>query len=255
MPQPRAGGGAVRMRRPHSFRKPAPMSDRAVKLGLMVPANNSTMEREMLAWLPRGSSCNTLRIPRGKGLLGPADIPAYIAQALELARDFDPGATDIVAYGCTAAGFIGGPARDAEIRAKIAAITGRPVVTTAAAMISALQYIGARRIAVVTPYLDLVNERLCAYLDASGIAVASLSSFKAETTDALAAISPKAIAELARETMRPDCDAMFIACSQLPTRDILDPLAGAFGRPVWSSIRATAWQMERTLAAPERAPA
>ncbi len=71
-----------------------------VKLGLMVPANNTTMEPELLDWLP-GSQCRTLRIPRGKGLLGPAEIPAYVAQALELARDYDPAQTDIVAYGCT----------------------------------------------------------------------------------------------------------------------------------------------------------
>jgi maleate cis-trans isomerase len=34
---------------------------------------------------------------------------------------------------------------------------------------------------------------------------------------------------------------MFIACSQLPTRAIIGGLERDFGRPVWSSIRATAW--------------
>jgi len=217
-----------------------------VKLGLMVPANNTTMEPELLDWLP-GSQCRTLRIPRGKGLLGPAEIPAYVAQALELARDYDPAQTDIVVYGCTAAGFIGGPARDAEIQEKLAAITGKPVVTTASAMIEALRHIGAKRIAVVTPYLDFVNERLRAYLEQSGITVLKLASFKAETTDELAAIAAQQIAALARETMVPDADALFIACSQLPTRDIMPRLEREFGRPVWSSIKATAWHAERVL--------
>lgn len=217
-----------------------------VKLGLMVPANNTTMEPELLDWLP-GCQCRTLRIPRGKGLLGPAEIPAYVAQALELARAYDPAQTDMVAYGCTAAGFIGGPARDAEIQASLAAITGKPVVTTASAMIAALRHIGARRIVVVTPYLDAVNERLLAYLAQSGIGVLELASFKAETTDALAAITPEQIAALARETMRPEADALFIACSQLPTRDIMPRLEREFGKPVWSSIKATAWHAERVL--------
>lgn len=217
-----------------------------VKLGLMVPANNTTMEPELLDWLP-GSQCRTLRIPRGKGLLGPAEIPAYVAQALELARDYDPAQTDIVAYGCTAAGFIGGPSRDAEIRQKLAEITGKPVVTTAGAMIAALRHIGATRIAVVTPYLELVNERLKAYLEQSGITVLKLSSFNAQTTDELAAIMPEQIAALARDTMTPDADALFIGCSQLPTRDILPRLEREFGKPVWSSIKATAWHAERVL--------
>jgi maleate cis-trans isomerase len=217
-----------------------------VKLGLMVPANNTTMEPELLDWLP-GAQCRTLRIPRGKGLLGPAEIPAYVAQALALAEGYDPAQTDIVAYGCTAAGFIGGPARDAEIQTKLTAITGKPVVTTASAMIEVLRHIGAKRIAVVTPYMDPVNERLRAYLQQSGIAVVRLASFKAETTDELAAITAAQITALARETMTPDADAMFIACSQLPTRAIMAGLEREFGKPVWSSIKATAWQAERVL--------
>lgn len=217
-----------------------------LKLGLMVPANNTMMEPELSAWLD-GASCRTLRIPRGKGLLGPAEIPAYIENALELARQYDPKQTDIVAYGCTAAGFIGGPKLDAEIQAKLATITGKPVVTTANAMVEVLRHIGAKRVAVVTPYLDLVNERLRAYLEQSGITVVTLASFKAATTDELAQITPEQVAALARETMRPDCDAMFIACSQLPTKDIVEELEREFGKPVWSSIKATAWLAKERL--------
>lgn len=223
-----------------------------LKLGLMVPANNTTMEPELRAWMD-GAQCTTLRIPRGQGLLGPAEIPAYVAQALELAKTWDRNATDIVAYGCTAAGFIGGPARDAEIQAGLAQITGRPVVTTASAMVAALRHIGAQRIAVVTPYLDLVNERLRAYLEQSGITVLNLASFMAQTTDELARITPQQIAALARETMVPQADALFIACSQLPTKGILDGLECEFGKPVWSSIKATAWQAQRVLAGNARA--
>jgi maleate cis-trans isomerase len=48
--------------------------------------------------------------------------------------------------------------------------------------------------------------------------------------------------------MSPGSDAMFIACSQLPTRAILGDLEREFGRPVWSSIRATAWAACRIAA-------
>lgn len=223
-----------------------------LKLGLMVPANNTTMEPELRAWLG-DAQCTTLRIPRGRGLLGPAEIPAYVAQALELAKGYDRNATDIVAYGCTAAGFIGGPAQDAEIQAELAKITGRPVVTTASAMIAVLRHIGAKRIAVVTPYPDPVNERLRAYLEQSGVTVLKLASFRAQTTDELARITPAQITALARETMVPEVDAMFIACSQLPTKNILGDLELELGKPVWSSIRATAWHAQRVLAAHARA--
>jgi maleate cis-trans isomerase len=207
----------------------------------MVPANNTTMESELVAWLPAGSACRRVGIPRGKGMLRPEDLPGYLAQATKLAADFARDDIDLVVYGCTAAGFLAGPARDAEVAADLARATGKPVVTTANSMVAALAAIGARRIAVVTPYAEAVNERLRGFLAESGIAVAVLASFLAQTVDELAAITPAGIAALARGTMRPGCDALFIACSQLPTRDILGGLERDLGCPVWSSIRATAW--------------
>ena len=47
--------------------------------------------------------------------------------------------------------------------------------------------------------------------------------------------------------MTDGCDAMFIACSQLPTFNILQVLSAEFGRPVLSSIQATAQQLRTTL--------
>ena len=86
----------------------------------------------------------------------------------------------------------------------------------------------------------------------ANIAVRHLKSFRAANVDELGRIESPAVARLARETMRDDCDALFIACSQLPTRDIVEPLQREFGRPVWSSIQATAWQARRALAATHR---
>jgi hypothetical protein len=114
-------------------------------------------------------------------------------------------------------------------------------------MSAVLEHVAARRIAVITPYLDIVNERIRAYLAESGVSVEILSTFNARTTDELAAIQPAQIARRAREVMQPGLDAMFIACSQLPTRAIIPELERELGIPVWSSIRATAWQAERAM--------
>ena len=223
------------------------MDQTPLHIGLMVPINNTTMEAELLAWLPAGSTCRTLRIPRGNGTLRPQDLPTYVAQAIKLAQAFAADDVDLVVYGCTAAGFMLGPSRDAEIAAQLSEVTGKPVITTASAMIIALRHLGARTISLVTPYLDLVNERLRKFLEDSGVAVEALASFRAQSVDDLAAITPAQIASLSREVMRESCDALFIACSQLPTHDILSGLERDLGRPAWSSIRATAWQACRTM--------
>jgi maleate cis-trans isomerase len=188
-----------------------------VKVGLMVPVNNTTMERELMAWMPAGSACSTLRVPRGKGLLTEDSIPEYKAQALALARAFAPHEPDVVAYGCTAASFISGMEGDTRFAGALADITGKPVVTTAQAMVAVLREEQAKDIALVTPYADAINARLKGYLADSGIRVRRFSSFDAADVEALGRIQAGEVAALAAETMSEDCDALFIACSQLPT--------------------------------------
>jgi maleate cis-trans isomerase len=212
----------------------------ALRVGLMVPSNNTTMEPELLAWLPAGSTCKTVKIPRGKGLLTKETLPEYRAAALKLAEAFNDPAIDAVAYGCTAAGFISGPAGDAALQADLADVSGKNVVTTARSMVLALQEAGVKNIALVTPYLEPVNVQLKAFLAAGGIHVNSFNSFYAQNTDELGRIAAHQVAALARETMRDDCEALFIGCSQLPTREILGDLEREFGRPAMSSIQVTA---------------
>jgi maleate cis-trans isomerase len=226
-------------------RTPAP-----IKVGLMVPANNTTMKGELEAWLPAGSTVTQVKIPRGEGLLTPETIPAYRDSAIKLARAHFSGAgLDLLAYGCTAAGFISGPAGDAALAAQLADATGLPVVTTARAMVNALTHEHAARVAVVTPYLDAVNAQLTAFLASGGISVVRLASFRSPDVTALARITAEEVRELARATMGADCDALFIGCSQLPTCAILPALEAEFARPAWSSIRATAWDAARLRAA------
>jgi maleate cis-trans isomerase len=221
---------------------------KGLKLGLMVPANNTTMEGELLKWLPAGSTCRTLKIPRGSGLLTTQTVPAYKAGAIELSRLFAQDDLDLVVYGCTAAGYLYGPAGDAELAAQLSETTGKPVVTTAAASVRVLEECGAKRVAVVTPYHDAVNQQLAAFLAASGIQVQRMSSFQVANVEELGRISAEQVAQRARETMGKDCDAMFIACSQLPTYSIIPGLRRELGKPVWSSIQASAWMTQEEMA-------
>lgn len=219
-----------------------------LRVGLMVPQNNTTMAHEMLAWLPPGSTIDLVRIPRGRGLMSKETMPAYRAEAIRLAQRFARDDTDVVAYGCTAAGFISGPAGDASLAEELARVTGKPVVTTARSMAVALrERAKAKTIVLVTPYSDAVNQQLMVFLTDATIGVQRMATFNAKDTDALGRIEAHEVEALARKTMAPghDVDALFVACSQLPTATILSGLEREFDRPAWSSIRATAWQAEQ----------
>jgi maleate cis-trans isomerase len=93
-----------------------------------------------------------------------------------------------------------------------------------------------------------VNAQLAAFLNSGDIEVARMDTFRAPDVEALGRITAGEVRDLARATMGPDCDALFIGCSQLPTHAILAGLEAEFGKPAWSSIRATAWDAARAHA-------
>ena len=216
-------------------------------VGLMVPINNTTMKKELPGWLPAGSRCETRKIPRGQGMLTRDTIPAYKAQAMEVAKQLIGEPIQVLAYGCTAASFLSGPQEDAALSDQLSQLLGKPVVTTARAMVQSLQNLNAHKIALVTPYLDEVNEQLKHYLAKSDIQVSAFDSLRAADVTMLGQITSKQVADMARQVMRDECEAMFIACSQLPTQDILTTLSQEFGRPVSSSIQTTAWRASQLL--------
>jgi arylmalonate decarboxylase len=166
---------------------------------------------------------------------------------LEIAQQFVGQPIDLLAYGCTAASFLSGPQEDAELSDRLAALLGKPVVTTAQSMVKALLANQTHRIALVTPYLDEVNQQLKNYLAQSDIEVVSFDSLRAADVIALGRITSDEVAAIAHQVMNDDCQAMFIACSQLPTQNILQSLSQSFGRPVFSSIQATAWNARQQL--------
>lgn len=225
------------------------MRQRTHRTVLAVPANNSSMEPEMNALCPELAPVVVARVKLPAQTLRVEDLPAYSASTLAAVAPFLAPRPELVVHGCTAAGFLAGPAGTESMMAALRQQSGAAVVSTAAAMVEVLQHEGVTETAVVTPYLAAVNEGLRAYLASAGIAVEVLSSFECQTTDELGAITEQQVLELALATVTPRSRALFIACSQLPTLGIIEPLRKRLGIPVWSSIRATAWAASRAVSA------
>jgi maleate cis-trans isomerase len=214
---------------------------RHIKVLIVVPENNTTMEPEISALCPALAPIQVARVKRPARTLLLEDLPAYAEATLDAIEPFAAEPLDLVIYGCTAAGFLGGPGGNARMVERLRERTGAPVVSTAGAMIEALRSAGVSETAVVTPYLQPVNDGLRNYLEASGIEVETLNSFFCKTTAELGAITEDQVLELARRTVTPQSKSLFVACSQLPTLNVVARLRAELGIPVWSSIQATAW--------------
>jgi maleate cis-trans isomerase len=218
-----------------------------IKTLIVVPENNSTMEPEIAVLCPGFAPLAVARVKRPPRTLLLEDLPVYAEATLDAIKPFTSEPWDLVIYGCTAAGFLGGPDSNAAMVASLRERTGAPVVSTAGAMIDVLREGKVSETAVVTPYLQPVNDGLRAYLETSGIRVEALDSFFCKTTAELGAVTEDQVIELARRTVTPSSKSLFLACSQLPTLNAIAQLRREFDIPVWSSIQATAWASARAM--------
>ena len=99
-----------------------------IKTLIMVPENNSTMEPEIAALCPAFAPLALARVKRPPRTLLLEDLPAYAEATLDAVMPFTSERWDLMIYGCTAAGFLGGPGSNAAMVESLRERTGAPVV-------------------------------------------------------------------------------------------------------------------------------
>jgi len=150
---------------------------------------------------------------------------------------------DAIAYSCTSGTVVVGYE---EIAAYIrAARPGIPCTTPITAAIAGFEKLGVRRIAVLTPYIDEVNQPICAFLENHGVSVMSLRSFNMEDDTEMARLPPTAIRAAALEADHPDAEAVFISCTAIRAAEVVQSIEDALGKPVVSSVQALYWEALR----------
>ena len=169
------------------------------------------------------------------------------------ARRLAQRSAQAVAYGCTSGSYVLGPEGDAAIAADMRAASGVPATTTSSAAVAALRELGARRVAVLSPHVDALNERLRAYLETSGFEVVNLVGLNRR--DDIEAIEPDETREfLTSRVDTPAAEAVFISCTGLRTAAIIDELEADLAKPVVTANQATLWRAAQLAGAPAITP-
>ncbi|MBI4192341.1 MAG: aspartate/glutamate racemase family protein [Betaproteobacteria bacterium] len=211
------------------------------RIGLLVPSINTTMETEFWRIAPEGVSVHSARIAGGRHGT-PEELRNMENASKHAAAEIAMVEPDVVVYGCTSGSFFEGPAWNKKICEQLTEITRAPTVTTAGAMTGCLMAGGHKNVDVVTPYVEVTNERLKQFVKAHGIDVVKLGTFDMLDMFDHAKIQPEEIYAKVKEITTPDSEAVFVACTQLRALEVLDTLERDLGKPVYSAVQASAWQ-------------
>ena len=217
-------------------------------VGLIVLSTDETIECAMHAMLPRDSG--VMFYSSRVNAVNPVTIDnlrkmgPQLAHAASLILPDVP--LDAIAFGCTS-----GTVALGYETVKHQILSGLPedrrgsveVITPLTAARDAFRAMGITNIALLTPYIDSVNQPIVGYFADKGIETVALKSLLVESDADVARVGPADIVRAARETIVRDADAVFISCTALRATDVLHDLERALDIPVLSSNQCMFWAM------------
>jgi maleate isomerase len=219
---------------------------RKASLGLIVLATDHTIEHEWRAMLTgiEGVAFYESRLWNSASITPEtlAEMERDIAYATKLIR---PGERiDVMAFACTSGAMVIG---DEKIAARVhEERPGIPCTNPIAAAVAAMQALGSRRMALLTPYIARINTMMRDYIVDRGIEVPVMGSFNHENDNEVARIDARSVEDAVLELGRhPAVDAVFVSCTSLRAAERIEALEAKLGKPVTSSNHALAWHSLR----------
>lgn len=133
-----------------------------IRIGILTPSSNTALEpltSAIVAGLPH-VSVHFARFTVTEIALSAAALDQFdAAHILVAARQLADARVDVIGWSGTSAGWLGFE-RDAALCRGIEKATGIPATTSVLALNELLERTGVRRLGLVTPYLDDVQQRI-----------------------------------------------------------------------------------------------
>ncbi|GAB5468189.1 MAG: aspartate/glutamate racemase family protein [Rhodospirillales bacterium] len=215
------------------------------RIGVLVPFTNSNLEPDLALLLPPGCSLHVARmggydrdaIPDAAQMAGLGS--AALEEPLRLLAGVRP---DVILYGCTSATLTHGPVFDANLAARVEALSGAKTVTAAGALVQGLRALGLGGIAFASPYLAEINAQAIAFLAESGIETLSQAGVdEALDNEGQGALTPDRVYDLARRADSDAAEGLVLSCTDMRSLETVARLEADLGKPVVCSNQALAF--------------
>jgi maleate isomerase len=232
------------------------------RIGLVVPSSNVTVETEVPALLARHASArfsfHSTRMPMHT--VSPEELRAMNAQRERCVDELGDAGVDALLYACLVALMAQGPGEHQRTeRAVVDQLAARgqhpAVVSSAGALVAGITALGARRIALVTPYLRPLAQLVVDYLESERVQVHDWAALEVADNAEVGCIPGERVLTAARGLDLTGVDALVIsACVQMPSLQLVEPAEQEFGLPVLSAATAGAFTLLRGLGLPTVLP-
>ncbi|MCX4722451.1 aspartate/glutamate racemase family protein [Streptomyces sp. NPDC090052] len=224
-------------------------------IGMIVPSSNLTMETEVPRML-------RAREEAGQGdrfvfhssrmrmrQVTPEELRSMNAQTERAALELADAQPDVVATACLVAIMAQGPGYHCTAEDQITSVLREqgakaPVVSSAGALLDGIAALGARRVAVVTPYMKPLTSLVTQYIESAGIDVVDSLSLEVPDNLAVARLDPADLRDHYKRLDLSNADALVLsACVQMPSLDAIQAVEDECGIPVLSAATATTFRL------------
>ncbi len=241
------------------------MAARTFRIGQIVPSSNTTMETEVPAMFRAREAVAPEQFTFHSGRLrmrqvAPEELAAMDEAAERSVAELVDAHVDVLAYACLVAVMSRAPGYHREVERRLHQVTvdeGRPtpVVTSAGALVGGLTALGARRVALVAPYLKPLTRQVVAYLEAEGIEVVDSLSLELVDNAAVGRCDPLSLMDLVGQLRLDGAQAIVLSsCVQLPSLPAIPIVEERTGLPAVSAATCTVFEMLRRLGLPTAIP-
>lgn len=220
--------------------------------GALIPSTNTTAEIEYNRLLPPHWQPHFGRLRRTTP--GQPFSPPLTADLEYQARLLGTAKVEIVVLIQTSAS-LHADGYDETATSCMSKAAGAPALTSAVAVGQAVRALGARRIALVSPYSEAASARARHYFEQRhGLSVVAVDGFAATDSYAIGQLDPETARAAFRRIDRPEIDAFVVPGGNFPTMASVAGWEAAFGKPVVTTNQAAFWAVIRRLGAPDQFP-
>ncbi|MBT5107100.1 MAG: hypothetical protein HOM25_00335 [Rhodospirillaceae bacterium] len=206
--------------------------------GALIPSTNTTVEIEYNRLLPETLQVHTARL--GKGGDTPF-LPSLDADLEYQSTLLGGSKVEAVCLTQTSASLFDDD-YDANANRLMAAGTRAPSLTSAEAVGRAVQALGARRIALVSPYSQTVIERAKRYCELRhDLDVVAMEGFGATDSYAIGALSADNATDAFTRIDSPDIEALVVPGGNFPTMKFIAGWEDQFQKPIITTNQAALW--------------